>query len=346
MSTYRAAIVGLSSIGARRPEPIRNGALVLPMPGSHVAAYAVLPQVEVVAFCDLKADLLARFRADWSDVWPEARGYENYGEMLAREDIDLLSVVTGDNRHADIVVDACQAGVRAIFCEKPLATTLADADRMIAACGARGVVMSVDHTRRWMAIWQRAREAIRAGEIGRPARIIATLGGPRAMLFRNGTHLLDAVNFLVESDPVWVVAALDPGFEDYCEYRGDGGHDPASEPGGAAIVEYASGARAFINASKGTPSEFSVTVIGESGKIAVSDVGAELYRAAVGATRPLHPGGWRLQGIAAGVEELIRALESGSEVSSPPEAARQALAIIVAMLESQRRGSCPESFRD
>ncbi|MEZ4624346.1 MAG: Gfo/Idh/MocA family oxidoreductase [Thermomicrobiales bacterium] len=58
--------------------------------------------------------------------------------MLANEEIDLLSIVTPDHLHADSFVAACEAGVKGIYCEKPISTTLEDADRMIAAAEASG----------------------------------------------------------------------------------------------------------------------------------------------------------------------------------------------------------------
>ena len=45
-----------------------------------------------------------------------------------------------------MVVDGVEAGVKGNFCEKPIATTMADADRMIAACAARAVPLLIDHT--------------------------------------------------------------------------------------------------------------------------------------------------------------------------------------------------------
>ena len=104
---------------------------------------------------------------------------------------------------------------------------------MIAACEAKGVPISIDHTRRWWPAYHRARQAIREGAIGGVRRIVAHMGGPRAMLFRNGTHLIDGICFFAESEPKWVFAELDEGFEDYFSYRGDGGRSPAGDPGAA-----------------------------------------------------------------------------------------------------------------
>ena len=84
--------------------------------------------------CDLVPGLLDDFKAAWADDLPNVNTYTDYREMLAREELDILTVATSDNRHTDIVVDGANASVKGILCEKPLATSLEDADRMIEAC--------------------------------------------------------------------------------------------------------------------------------------------------------------------------------------------------------------------
>ena len=152
MATYRAGIVGLTGIAAGKGADPPDAALGHLHAGSHAAACAQVPSVRVVAACDLVPALGEQFVRQWGDTWPEVQTYADYRQMLAEARLDLLSVATSDHRHAQIVVDAAEAGVQGIYCEKPIATTLADADRMIAACRAHGVVMSIDHTRRWCPI--------------------------------------------------------------------------------------------------------------------------------------------------------------------------------------------------
>jgi predicted dehydrogenase len=352
VTTYHAAIVGLTGIAAEPRQAARLPALGDVMPHSHAAAYAHVPTTTVVGYCDLVPERLEEFRRNWGDAFPEARGYTDYREMLRAEQVDLLSVVTSDHRHAQIVVDAVEAGVRGVFCEKPIATTLADADRIIAACASRNVALLLDHTRRWYPEWIEARELVRGGAIGRLRRIVATLGGPRAMLFRNGTHLLDAVCYFAESEPAWVVGELDDEHPDYGpRYAGDGGRDPATDPGGSAYVHFANGVRAFINASKGTVGNFELELIGESGRLRIGTHAGELWRlddapAAWSATavgRPVasplpRPRTTRAYLVAA-VEELIGLIEHGGTPTSRGEDGRRVLSILLAILQSSAAGS-------
>ena len=115
---------------------------------SHTWAIGHVSEIEIAAGCDLDPARVERFRENWGNKWPDARLYGDYREMLESEDLDIVTVATPEHLHAEPTVAAAESGVRAIFCEKPLATSVEDADRMIAACEANGVILSVDYTRR------------------------------------------------------------------------------------------------------------------------------------------------------------------------------------------------------
>ena len=115
-----------------------------------------------------------------------------------------------------------------------------------------------------------AREAIRSGSIGAVQRIVATLGGPRAMMFRNGTHLVDGVCFFADSEPEWVFGELEPGYDHYDRYLGDGGRDPATDPAVSGYVHFRNGVRAFVNVNKSQfAASFTFQVYGETGMLDV-----------------------------------------------------------------------------
>ena len=250
MKTYNSAIVGLTPIGARRPAEDAETPLYGTMPRSHAAAYHRHPQTNVTAVCDIRPQALEDFKAQWGDVWPDMRLYTDYNEMLQQEPLEIVSVVTPDHLHADITVAAAEKGVKAILCEKPIATTLADADRMIAAAEANNVLLSVEHTRRWSPVFQKARELARQGDLGKLRIVVSNMYSPRSMLFRNGTHMVDMIVFFADSEPSWIFAELEEGFDYFTEYKSDGGHDPSSDPGASAYIHFANGVRAFYNGVK------------------------------------------------------------------------------------------------
>ena len=106
----RAGVVGLTGIGAKRSAPGPGPGTGVEMPHSHVGAYLHVAATEPVAVCDIVPEKLDGFHRDWADVLPDTRGYTDYREMLDREQLDVISVATPDDRHAQIVVDAVAAG--------------------------------------------------------------------------------------------------------------------------------------------------------------------------------------------------------------------------------------------
>jgi predicted dehydrogenase len=346
--TYRAAVIGLTGIAAGPAPPAADPVFGLQMPHSHVAAYAASPRATVVAVCDLVPELLERFRQTWGATFPEARTYTDYREMLAKEGVDLLSVVTSDHRHAQLVVDGAAAGVQGIFCEKPIATTLADADRMIAACRERRVPLLINHSTRWYPQYAEARALLRSGAIGRVRRVMVTGVGPRAMLFRNTTHVVDMLCYLVESDPAWLTAELDDEHRDYPpRYAGDGGKDPATDPGCSAYLHFQNGVRAFVNCSQMPVAYREWDVIGDRGRLRLGPLADELWRRPDDGRlvqTPLRPGHPTRGDMLAAVEELIDLVERGGAGSSTGEDGRRTLAILLGILQSNAAGGARITF--
>lgn len=337
-NSYRAAVVGLSGISANRPAPDPESILKTPSPSSHLGAYHLLPQTDVVAVCDLKTELFEKVAQTWGQEFGELETYTDYRAMIERENLDILSVCTSDHRHTDIVIAAANAGVKGIICEKPLATSVDEATRMIEACEASGSLLVVDHTNRWRPHYDMARQAIRDGSIGKVHRIVAHLGTPRAMMFRNGTHLIDGVCFFADSDPEWVFGHLEPGYDHYDRYLGDGGRDPATDPAASAYVHFRNGVRAFINLSKEQfQDSFRYQVFGETGLIEVHP--SRVIRRDRNTTEFFPFPDHQFIGIPACVAELINAIENGGDLLSPAREAKKTVEILVGILQSHARGN-------
>ena len=342
---YRVGIVGASTgIATGVPHP-GYGPVRREVIASHTAALELVPRVDLVGICDLLPEVLDQFASNWSDRWPETRRYVDYREMLARENLDVLAVATPDDRHADIVVDGVRAGVKAVLCEKPLATSLEDADRMIQACEENGVVLTVDHTRRFSPLLHTVRESIRSGEIGPLGNIVGHLGGARAMLFRNGTHLIDAMCFFAESEPARVSAVLEDGFDDWDRYKGDGGTLPEKEPGATGVILFSNGVRAVYNGTKNTTRDNSIRLSGPGGMIHFGMLGRfatiESWDADTRTTisRTLTPGAFQAEGLVAAYEELIGLIEKGGTGISSGREARKTVQAMVGFLKSHQAGS-------
>lgn len=345
---YRAAIVGLNFIAAD-PHVEDLGPPWGPRHAmSHAAAYAEQPHVEVVAVCDLRRDLLEEFAARWSSRWPGLRTYTSVEEMLAREQLDLISVCVPDHLHAQVVIPAAQAGVRGILCEKPLATTLKDADAMIEAVERHGAVMVVGHTRRWVPEFAVARQMIRRGEIGAVRSVEVSWHMPRAMLFRNGTHFVDMMLYLIDGEPRSVLASLPEEFAGYGpRYAGDGGRDPKLDPPASAVITFQSGIRGVFHLAPSPTTLGLFRVVGERGEVVLRTDGGGVAAAELtlvgedgGAfTRPLSRVHYRHGAIGAAVNELIGLVEGRvATPTSPPQEGRKTLSVCLAILQSAHLG--------
>jgi myo-inositol 2-dehydrogenase/D-chiro-inositol 1-dehydrogenase len=88
-------------------------------------------------------------------------------ELLGRDDVDAVLVTTPPDTHAALVVAAAEAG-KHVFCEKPLAQTVDDAKRAVAACDRAGVVLQVGYNRRFDENFRGVRDAVQSGRIGTP----------------------------------------------------------------------------------------------------------------------------------------------------------------------------------
>ena len=347
----RVALIGLSWISADPAGAASHPVLGTAVPYSHASALAGIPDVEVVAGCDIVGSARERFRSRWDHRWPGVRTYADHREMVATEKPDVVLVATPDHLHTEPVLAAIEAGVRGILCEKPLATSLDDADRIVEAAAAAGTVINVNYTRRWMPEWVEARRILESGEIGQLSQIVAQIGGPRAMLFRNHTHVIDLVGYLAGAAPSWVVAELEPGYEDYgTAYRGDGGNDPATEPGANYYIAYENGVRAYVSGMKDTiAAEMVMLLVAGDGRIVVDLEGVRIHQmqntdirttAGIPSVRPVSPS-YTVAGFQAAWLDLFDALDTGGQVQSPPGSARQTVALTEAILLSQQRGNVP-----
>jgi myo-inositol 2-dehydrogenase/D-chiro-inositol 1-dehydrogenase len=92
---------------------------------------------------------------------------ESSAAVLANSEIEAVLICSSTNTHADLIVQAAQAG-KHIFCEKPIAHNLGQIDRALAAVEASGVKLQIGFNRRFDANFARVRQAVASGEIGTP----------------------------------------------------------------------------------------------------------------------------------------------------------------------------------
>jgi predicted dehydrogenase len=215
---YRGAIIGLGFIGAA--DQVSGDALgqhVENLDGTHLQAMRNHPRVELVAGSSRDEGRRARFADKTS-----ARAYADWRKMLASEQLDLVSVATYTPQHAEITVACAEQGIRAVYCEKPMATTIGDAERMLAACKASAALLVINHNRRFHAYYRRLRDLVAKGELGDLTSASMEWGTGR--LGNVGTHMFNALCMLTGRHVSAVSATLDLSGRPDC--RGRAFRDP------------------------------------------------------------------------------------------------------------------------
>lgn len=148
---------------------------------THLQCFSACHRARVVAVADLSRERLDAAREKWG-----VEGlYEDYHAMLERDDVDAVAVVTPDHQHREPCEAAFAAG-KHVLLEKPMATTVADAQAILAAARASGKTLMINLSNRWQVPFAATKEALDAGELGEPvyafARLSNTLFVPTQML--------------------------------------------------------------------------------------------------------------------------------------------------------------------
>ena len=129
---------------------------------SHAAALAALADdAELVSICDVSAEHLANF----AERWGVRNQYDSSRTMLDAGGLDVVCVCTPHPQHAEPLILAAERGIHGVV-EKPMTSTLADADRVLEASAKHGTLLSTMSQRRWFPAAQRLHEAITAGHMG------------------------------------------------------------------------------------------------------------------------------------------------------------------------------------
>jgi len=282
----RVAVVGAGFMGER-----------------HARIYAGLPDVELVAVCDVRDGAARELGARTG-----ARAYTDYGELLRRDDIDAVSVCTPDGLHREPCELAIRAG-RHVLVEKPIATTAADAEAIAAAAAKAGVVLLVGHCLRFDPRYDQARQAVERGELGaiqtiytRRANTVAAqdrLGGRCPLPLFLGVHDYDVMRWLAASEVERVTAESKWGMLKDLGFP--------VEDANCALLRFASGALGVAELSwilpRGFPAagDHRLDVVGSAGALAIATLDTGLRRAdgqravlidtASGPSVQGHPGG-------------------------------------------------------
>ena len=335
MTALRAGVIGAGAIAAFR----------------HLPEYVANPDVELVAVSDPR---LERAQAEAVRRGIPA-AYADYHEMLACERLDLVSVCTPNHLHARAAIDALEAGAH-VLVEKPMATTLDDADAMIAAARAAGRVLMVDQNERFMPVHTTARRILESGALGRVLTFRAFYGhdGPEnwtptaewfftqaqstsGALGDLGVHKADILRFLLGSE-VTEVAAFTGTLQKQAEVNDNA----------VLLLRFENGVFGTLAAS------WTYTYEQESGAVFYCEggtmrIGVERGRplvvAALGPPKaetvydvpPLDSEQWHPVHGSTVIDAFVESVKNG-RAAVPGEEGRTALAVVLAGLQAARTG--------
>jgi predicted dehydrogenase len=147
MKKLRWGLIGCGDIARKRVAP----------------ALRDLADSELVAVNRAQSELAEAFAKEFG----ARRWYRDWRELLADGEVEAVYIATPVNLHAEQTIAAAEAG-KHVLCEKPMGLSVAECDRMIAACRAHGVKLGIAYYRHFYPVIQRVKALLGAGEIGQP----------------------------------------------------------------------------------------------------------------------------------------------------------------------------------
>jgi predicted dehydrogenase len=187
----RVAIIGCGLIGTEWDRTTKADAPAL----THARAFSQHTRAKLVALCDRDGER-ARSAAQY---WQVAHAYTDPQQLFAEQKIDLAVVATSSAARGNLIEPALAAGVRVLVIEKPLANTLEESRRLVAAMDAAGARSVVNYSRNWDPSMRELKDRIATGAMGRVQRVVATYGKG---IGNNGSHLIDLTGFLCGARPI------------------------------------------------------------------------------------------------------------------------------------------------
>jgi len=335
---YRAGIIGTGGIagmgilGLHDEEDIGQKKVRT----SHAGGYAAAEGVELAAVADVDEEKLGTFGEAW-DI-PEDRRYVGHRSMLEAENLDVVSVCTPSYLHHDHVVDTARspAAPEVIWCEKPIASSVTDAEEMIQVCEETETELLINHSFRFTEKLRRLKELLQAEDL--LGEVHAANAQFRMELLRNSTHLLDMLVYLLDARAESLAGHITGENEAVDSLDAGRGVDDA---GGGGFVVLDDGTFATIDCTvPRAASSMALQLVGEQGKCYLNnDDGEWRYWSLEDGEHVEEPlpgitGGWTWdddfrEAFPNAAEHVVGLLDGDAENCSTGEEAMRSLEIIV-----------------
>ena len=232
------------------------------LPLSHAGAYTRHGGFELSACVEPDEERRARFMSRWS----VGTGFADSGSIPAGSSFDVVSICSPTPLHTRHVGEALRLGPRLIFCEKPLTDSAASTAELVHRCAEAGVLLAVNHLRRWDPVVRRLQAELRDGSWG---AVRSVVGHYNKGILNNGGHLIDLLGYLLGPLELRATGTI---LEDFRR------EDPTIT---AALVSHA-GVPIYLNVADARDySFFELEIITSSGVIRMEEGGAR----------------WRIRGV-------------------------------------------------
>lgn len=316
---------------------------------SHAGGYHASDNIDLIAVADVDEQKLKRFGEAW-DI-PSNHRYLGHQAMLERYDLDVVSVCTPSYLHREHVIDSAESAANpdVIWCEKPIATSVSDAEKMIDTCDSAGTELMINHSFRFTKKVRKVKQLIEDGLIGDVKAINAQF---RRELMRNSTHLLDLIVFFLRERANEILGYIN-GENDAVEALD--GSRKVEDAGGGGIVVTEDGTFITIDCTVARDiSSMGIQFIGTEGKLYLNnDDGEWRYWSLedgdhVERQIPGIDGAWSWdtdyrKAFSAATDHILQILEDDIENISPGTHALRSLEIIIGFYLSHYTGGHVET---
>ena len=317
----------------------------------HAQSISELAQARLMAVADTIETRAARFAKDC-----HAEAYTDYRRLLERRDVDVVNICTPSGLHAQMAIEAMQAGKHVIV-EKPMALSLQDADKMIATAQTCGVKMCVVLQNRYNPPMVDLRRVVDEGRLGKLLLGNATVRWYRPQEYYedgwHGTWAMDGGALMNQSIHhidalLWLMGDVASVFT----YTATLAHRMEAEDVGVVALRFKSGALGVVEGSTVTYPENlegSVALFGERGSVKVGGTALnrkvfwkiedELEHERELLTReqvdPPSVYGYSHKAV---IADMVGAVQQDRKPQTNGAEARKSVALVLAMYESARTG--------
>jgi predicted dehydrogenase len=246
----KAAVIGCGRMGAFTHQDLEYSMPKGWSPHNHAAALKAVTDIDLVALCDISDEMLqkAAMQFDVKDV------YSDYNNLFDSCDLDIITVATRTDIRPDIIKSAVAPGVKGLHPEKPLSQSIKQGKEVIDILKAKDVGFTYGVYRRYIEVYQKAKEICDSGDLGELLQVSVSFG--KTHLLWNLPHVADLLLFFSSANKAEWTSGVVRFSSDADITLDQVDDDPVVE---TATVMFENGVIGVINAAGGLSVSLSLT---------------------------------------------------------------------------------------